>query len=66
MQRPTFVLALALAGAISVGAIGGFHAHHEKKATTEQKTKFSVFVKTELAGMEGKEVTMVHIEQPPG
>ncbi len=59
MQRPTFILALALAGAVAVAAISGLHAE-------EQKSKFSVLVKTALAGMEGKEVTMVHMERPPG
>ena len=59
MKVSAFILGLALAGTIAVGVLGGLHAE-------EQKVKFSVLVKTALAGIEGKEVTMVHIERPPG
>ena len=59
MKGTAFLLGLALTGATAVGAISGLHAE-------EQKTKFSVLLKTALTGMEGKEVTMVYIERPPG
>ncbi len=65
MKRTTRIASLAVAGAISLAAIG---AHDAKADQHEYKPKAEVtkLLRMPLAGVEGKEVVIKHFSLPPG
>ena len=64
MQRSLFYLGSALALAVTLGIAGvqGVHAQEESVS----KAKATKLLHTPLAGVEGKEVHIVHFSAPPG
>ncbi len=66
MVRTSLILTAVLAGTIAAGmsTSQGLRAHEQQEQVP--KAKVTSLLKTTLAGMEGKEVSIVHISAPPG
>ncbi len=65
-MRKSFVFTAVLAATIAAGTATsqGLSAQEQQKQVP--KAKITPLLKTDLAGMEGKEVSIVHISAPPG
>ena len=61
MRRTALMLGLALAAGIAVGVIGD-----QVLNAQQEPVKRTVLLRTDLAGMEGKEVLMINVEIAPG
>ena len=66
MVRTSLIFTAVLAGTIAAGMATsqGLRAQEQQEPVPKQKT--TPLLKTTLAGMEGKEVIIVHISAPPG
>ena len=61
MKRTVFMLGVALAAGIAVGVIGT-----QVLKAQQEPVKATVLLKTDLAGIEGKEALVVLVEHAPG
>ncbi len=66
MGRTSLYFAAVLAGTIAAGMATSQGLHAQDQQAQTPKEKITPLLKTALAGMEGKEVSIVHISAPPG
>ncbi len=66
MKRTSLILSLALAGTIIVGAGGGTDLGAQERKAYISKSKSTPLLKTAVAGVAGKEVTIVRFALPSG
>ncbi len=66
MVRRSLVFTAVLAGTIAAGMATSQGLRAQERQEQGPKEKTTPLLKTALAGMEGKEITIVHISAPPG
>ncbi|MFQ6017515.1 MAG: cupin domain-containing protein [Kiloniellaceae bacterium] len=66
MVRTSLIFTVVLAGTIAVGMAASQGLRAQERQEQVPKEKITPLLKTTLAGMEGKEVNIVHISAPPG
>ncbi len=66
MVRTSLIFTAVLAGTIAAGMATSQGLRAQQQQEQVPKPKITSLLKTTLAGMEGKEVNIVHISAPPG
>ena len=66
MVRTSLILTAVLAGTIAAGMATSQGLRAQEQQEQVSKGKITPLLKTTLAGMEGKEVNILHLSAPPG